>query len=213
MSGHRFGMHCLLPVLLALSLVSPAARAQGVLVLGDSISAGYGIDPARGWVQLLRQRLEKDCPGLPVKNASVSGETSDGGLLRLPGLLAQHKPDTVVIELGGNDGLRGLPPSRLASNLTAMIRLSRRAGARPVLLGMRIPPNYGQAYTARFAAVFRQVAQDTGVPFDVFLLDGVVAAHQLQNDGIHPTAAAQPTLLDNAWPAIQQALPARCRDS
>lgn len=211
MSGHRYRIHCLLPVLLALSLLAPVARAQGVLVLGDSISAGYGIDPAHGWVELLRQRLEKHCPGLPVKNASVSGETSDGGLLRLPGLLEQHKPDTVVIELGGNDGLRGLPPSRLAHNLTAMIQVSRRAGAKPVLLGMRIPPNYGQAYTERFAGVFRQVAKDTGVAFDTFLLDGVVQAKQLQSDGIHPTEAAQPRLLDNAWPSIRRALPARCR--
>lgn len=201
----------MLPVLLALSLLAPAARARGVLVMGDSISAGYGIDPAHGWVELLRQRLDKHCSGLPVKNASVSGETSDGGLVRLPKLLEQHKPDTVVIELGGNDGLRGLPPSRLARNLTAMIRLSRQAGAKPVLLGMRIPPNYGRAYTQRFAAVFHQVAKETKVPFDVFLLDGVVHARQLQSDGIHPTAAAQPTLLNNAWPAIRQALPARCQ--
>lgn len=201
------GKRLLIVIVLLLPL---AAQAQGVLVLGDSISAAYGIDAAKGWVQLLRQRLQQQCPGLVVKNASVSGETSDGGLVRLPNLLKQHKPDTVVIELGGNDGLRGLPPARLEDNLGKMIALSRRAGARPVLLGMRIPPNYGQAYTRRFAATFKNVADATKVPFDVFLLDGVVQAGQLQKDGIHPNVAAQPTLLDNAWPAIKQALPRHC---
>lgn len=197
-------------ILITLLLLPLAARAQGVLILGDSISAAYGIDEANGWVQLLRQRLETQCPGLPVKNASVSGETSDGGLVRLPDLLAQHKPDTVVIELGGNDGLRGLPPNRLAGNLSQMIALSRQAGAKPVLLGMRIPPNYGQAYTRRFAAAFEEVAATSKVPFDAFFLDGVVEAGQLQQDGIHPDVAAQPTLLSNAWAAIKPALPAYC---
>ncbi|UWN47913.1 Esterase TesA [Alcanivorax sp. ALC70] len=129
------------------------------------------------------------------------------GRVRLPALLERHQPDTVVIELGGNDGLRGLPPRRLAGNLETMIRLSREAGAEPVLLGMRIPPNYGRAYTRLFEQAFKDVATDTGVPFLPFLLDGVVEAGQLQGDGIHPTAEAQPRLLDNAWPVIETALP------
>lgn len=195
-------------LLIVFCLIVPAAvRAEGVLVLGDSISAAYGIDETEGWVQLLRQRLDTQCSALPVVNASVSGDTSDGGRVRLPGLLERHQPDTVVIELGGNDGLRGLPPRRLAGNLETMIRLSREAGAEPVLLGMRIPPNYGRAYTRLFEQAFKDVAADTGVPFLPFLLDGVVEAGQLQGDGIHPTAEAQPRLLDNAWPVIETALP------
>ncbi|MFP1684203.1 arylesterase [Alloalcanivorax sp. C16-1] len=199
-------------LLIVLCLIVPAAvRAEGVLVLGDSISAAYGIDESEGWVQLLRQRLETQCSGLPVVNASVSGDTSDGGRVRLPALLERHRPDTVVIELGGNDGLRGLPPQRLADNLGTMIRLSREAGAEPVLLGMRIPPNYGRAYTERFEQAFRDAADQGEVPLLPFLLDGVVEAGQLQDDGIHPTVAAQPTLFDNAWPVIEPALPASCR--
>ncbi|QJX01666.1 arylesterase [Alcanivorax sp. IO_7] len=195
-------------LLIVFCLIVPAAvRAEGVLVLGDSISAAYGIDETEGWVQLLRQRLDTQCSALPVVNASVSGDTSDGGRVRLPALLERHQPDTVVIELGGNDGLRGLPPRRLAGNLETMIRLSREAGAEPVLLGMRIPPNYGRAYTRLFEQAFKDVAADTGVPFLPFLLDGVVEAGQLQGDGIHPTAEAQPRLLDNAWPVIETALP------
>lgn len=192
-------------------LVTPfCARADGVLVLGDSISAAYGIEETQGWVHLLRQRLETQCSGLPVNNASVSGDTSDGGLVRLPDLLERHQPDTVVIELGGNDGLRGLPPQRLGDNLARMIELSEAAGAEPVLLGMRIPPNYGQAYTRLFEQAFKKVAGETGVPFVPFLLDGVVEAGQMQRDGIHPTAEAQPGLLKNAWPAIKPALPDHC---
>ncbi|MBL7249831.1 arylesterase [Alloalcanivorax sp. C16-2] len=195
-------------LLIVICLIVPAiVRAEGVLVLGDSISAAYGIDETQGWVQLLRQRLDKQCSGLPVVNASVSGDTSDGGRVRLPKLLERHQPDTVVIELGGNDGLRGLPPRRLADNLATMIRLSREAGAEAVLLGMRIPPNYGQGYTRLFEGAFQDVAEETGVPFLPFLLDGVVEAGQLQGDGIHPTAEAQPRLLDNAWPVIETALP------
>ena len=198
-------------LLLVICLIVPAiVRAEGVLVLGDSISAAYGIDETQGWVQLLRQRLDKQCSGLPVVNASVSGDTSDGGRVRLPKLLERHRPDTLIIELGGNDGLRGLPPSRLANNLTTMIRLGREAGAEVVLLGMRIPPNYGPAYTRLFEGAFQDVAEDTGVPFLPFLLDGVVEADQLQSDGIHPTAEAQPRLLDNAWPVIETALPDAC---
>ncbi len=199
-------------LLIVICLLLPAAvRADGVLVLGDSISAAYGIDESEGWVQLLRQRLETQCSGLPVVNASVSGDTSDGGRVRLPKLLERHQPDTVVIELGGNDGLRGLPPQRLTDNLGTMIRLSREAGADPVLLGMRIPPNYGRAYTERFEQAFRDAADQGDVPLLPFLLDGVVEAGQLQDDGIHPTVAAQPTLLVNAWPVIEPALPATCR--
>ncbi|WP_101675651.1 arylesterase [Alloalcanivorax mobilis] len=200
-------------LILVLLLVPFTARADGVLVLGDSISAAYGLEEAEGWVSLLRQRFESQCSGLPVNNASVSGETSDGGLTRLPRLLERHQPELVVIELGGNDGLRGLPPKRLAGNLSRMIELSREAGARVVLLGMRIPPNYGPAYTQLFEQAFTHTAREQDVPLVPFLLDGVVEAGQLQGDGIHPTAAAQPRLLENTWPVLKKALPDHCKGS
>jgi acyl-CoA thioesterase-1 len=202
--------HLLVLVMLLVPLI---ARAEGVLVLGDSISAAYGLAETEGWVRMLGQRLETQCSGLPVNNASVSGETSDGGVARLPRLLERYHPEVVVIELGGNDGLRGLPPGRLADNLERLIELSRQAGARPVLLGMRIPPNYGQAYTRLFEQAFQSTARDQRVPFMPFLLEGVVEAGQLQGDGIHPTAEAQATLLENAWPVIKSALPGRCQEA
>lgn len=201
--------HLLVLVMLLVPLI---ARADGVLVLGDSISAAYGLAETEGWVRMLGQRLETQCSGLPVHNASVSGETSDGGVARLPRLLERHRPEVVVIELGGNDGLRGLPPGRLADNLNHLIELSRQAGAKPVLLGMRIPPNYGQAYTRLFEQAFQNAARAQRVPFVPFLLEGVVEAGQLQGDGIHPTAEAQATLLENAWPAIKSVLP-RCQEA
>ena len=179
-------------------------------MLGDSISAAYGMDLEQGWVALLQEHLNKNQTGWVVINASISGDTTGGGLQRLPDLLQRHSPDVVVIELGGNDGLRGLPPQRLGDNLTRMIELSEAAGAEPVLLGMRIPPNYGQAYTRLFEQAFKKVAGETGVPFVPFLLDGVVEAGQMQRDGIHPTAEAHPGLLKNAWPAIKPALPDHC---
>ncbi|WP_421706071.1 arylesterase [Alloalcanivorax xenomutans] len=200
---------CLLVILLFLAPL--LGRAQGIVVLGDSISAGYGLQETEGWVHLLGQRLVSQCSAMPVINASVSGETSDGGVSRLPALLERHQPDVLVLELGGNDGLRGLPPSRLAGNLEKMVSLGQQAGARVVLLGMRIPPNYGRAYTERFEAVFKQVAENNALPWVPFFLDGVVEAGQIQGDGIHPTAEAQPTLLDNAWPVLREVLPKDCQ--
>ncbi|WP_262462057.1 arylesterase [Alloalcanivorax balearicus] len=200
---------CLLVILLFLAPL--LGRAQGIVVLGDSISAGYGLQETEGWVHLLGQRLASQCSAMPVINASVSGETSDGGVSRLPALLERHQPDVLVLELGGNDGLRGLPPSRLAGNLEKMVSLGQQAGARVVLLGMRIPPNYGRAYTERFEAVFKQVAENNELPWVPFFLDGVVEAGRIQSDGIHPTAEAQPTLLDNAWPVLRQVLPKDCQ--
>lgn len=181
------------------------AGAGEVLVLGDSISAGYGIAQRAGWVALLAEGLAKRCPGAAVHNASVSGETSIGGLRRLPELLARRNPRVVVIELGGNDGLRGLPPDRMGDNLNEMIRLARAAGAKPVLLGMKIPPNYGPVYQRRFERVFAEVAEQQQLPFAAFLLEDLDGEH-FQADGIHPTAAAQPILLRNAWPPLARAL-------
>ena len=177
--------------------------ANTLLVMGDSISAAYGIDKDAGWVALLENRLNKQCPDLTVKNASVSGETSAGGAARLPALLEEHKVRLLVIELGGNDGLRGLAPGQLRDHLGQMIAAGREEGADVVLLGIRIPPNYGEAYTALFAKAFRDVAGETGVTFVPRLLEGVAERREwMQQDGIHPTAEAQSVILENVWPAI-----------
>ncbi|MGB0213448.1 arylesterase [Algiphilus sp.] len=180
-----------------------AAAAPSVLVLGDSLSAAYGIPLEAGWVNLLRERIRsRDLPH-EVVNASVSGETSRGGRERLPALLASHEPTIVLIELGGNDGLRGLPPARLRENLAAMARMSRDAGAMPVLFEMRIPSNYGPAYTEAFTATFAAVAEAHEVPLVPFLLaDFADDEDAFLDDGIHPTAASQPRILDTVWPHL-----------
>lgn len=191
-----------------LCLAMMPASAASVLIVGDSISASYGMDIEQGWVSLLDKRLDQRVTGAhQVINASVSGETTSGGLRRLPALLRQHQPDVVVLELGGNDGLRGQPPALMERNLAAMIRLSRQSGARVVLLGMQIPPNYGKAYTNAFVAVFPRVAKAEGAAVLPFFLDGVGGVPTLmQKDGIHPNAKAQIKLLELAWPLILKAV-------
>lgn len=194
---------------LALWLLAGAAQAATILVFGDSISAAYGMETKQGWVTLLQQRLDKTAPGRHrVINGSLSGETTAGGVRRLPPLLAKHRPDLVILELGGNDGLRGLPPKAMAANLARMVQDARAGGARKVLLfAIRIPPNYGRAYTAAFEQAFVTVSEQEKVPLLPFFLanrKGDLVA--LQPDGVHPTAAAQPVLLDNAWPMIEKAL-------
>jgi len=197
---------------LALLLCVQVMCAQGalagtVLVVGDSISAAFGLDTRQGWVALLEQRLDEAGFEQSVVNASISGDTSAGGLARLPTLLAQHRPQLVIIELGGNDGLRGQPPAQLQQNLAAMIDRSRAAGAQVLLLGMQLPPNYGQRYTRAFAEVYAKLAEDKQVPLVPFFLQGVGGvAGMIQADGIHPTVAAQPRLLDNVWPLLQPLL-------
>nr|WP_287024012.1 arylesterase [Cobetia sp.] len=178
------------------------------MVVGDSISAGYGIDSSQGWVALLDERLEdslgSDAP--EVINASISGDTTEGGLNRLPALLARHDPSLVMIELGGNDGLRGLPPARMQANLASMIEAVEDADAQPVLLGIEIPPNYGPAYTDAFRQVYRDLADEYSVPLVPFILEGIATAPAseklMQQDRIHPTAKAQPQLLDTIWPTL-----------
>ena len=178
-----------------------------VLVFGDSISAAYGIRRDTGWVALLERRLREIEPDSRVVNASVSGETTQGGRTRLPQALRNHNPDLVFIELGGNDALRGYPVPRIEANLRAMIEASESAGARVVLLGMQIPPNYGPRYTRDFAAAFERAARGTQAARVPFFLDGVaLIPGMLQDDGIHPTAVAQPRLLDNAWQALVECL-------
>ena len=181
-------------------------RAQ-ILVLGDSISAGYGIQREQGWVALLAKRLANANPRADVTNASISGETTGGGLARLPDLLKRHRPQLVIVELGGNDGLRGYPVARMQANLEAIVDLCLKNNARVVLLGMEIPPNYGARYVNSFRAVFPTVARSRKVPLLPFLMRDVALDRKLmQRDGIHPTAAAQPKLLEAIWPDIKRAL-------
>ncbi len=193
---------------LAVAAYAPAA-GKSVLVLGDSISAAYGLQTAdgeRGWVQLLRQRLG---PRHRVVNASISGDTTAGGLARLPRTLAVHQPDIVIIELGGNDGLRGYPVAAIRANLLAITEAVLGTGARPVLAGMRMPPNLGPRYTGAFRDLFADVAAATGAALVPFLLEGVATDPALmQPDGIHPNAGAQPVLLDNVWSVLAPLLAA-----
>jgi acyl-CoA thioesterase-1 len=174
-----------------------------VLVFGDSLSASYGIEEEQGWVNLLSEKLRQAQSPYSVINASVSGETSTGGLSRLPAALAEFQPSVVILELGGNDGLRGLPLATLQSNLEEMVSLSQRAGAKVLLAGIQIPPNYGPRYTEPFYALFGDIAKSEQLPFVPFLIDGIPQQPELmQNDGIHPRAEAQHMILDNVWPVL-----------
>ncbi|HTK97608.1 MAG TPA: arylesterase [Pseudomonadales bacterium] len=196
----------LLAVSAALAAQTPI-EAKTILVIGDSISAGYGIQRDQGWVALLESRVAALHPPHKVVNASISGDTTGGALARLPRTLEVHKPDVVIIELGGNDALRGYPVERIENNLDAMAGLAKDAGASVVVLGMEIPPNYGARYTQAFHAIYADVAKRTGAALVPFLLDGVATDDALmQADGIHPTAAAQARLLDNVWPALKSLL-------
>ena len=180
-----------------------AAQPAVLLVVGDSISAGYGLPKGTGWVDLLAARIEAQHLPFRVVNASISGDTTAGGRARLPALLAQHKPAVVVIELGGNDGLRGGSVKAARENLDAMLGDVAKSGARAVLVGMRLPPNYGPAYTREFGAMYGELAQAHHVALVPFLFEGFGESSELfQPDRIHPTAAAQPKLLDNLWPVL-----------
>ena len=197
----------LLSTALALLLCAQTALAGTLLVVGDSISAAFGLDTRQGWVALLEERLVEQGFAYRLVNASISGDTSSGGAARLPALLAEHRPSLVIIELGGNDGLRGQPLGQLQQNLARMIDDSLASGARVLLLGMRLPPNYGVRYTTAFARVFETLAEDKQVPFVPFFLEGVGGvAGMMQADGIHPTAKAQPLMLENLWPTLQPLL-------
>jgi acyl-CoA thioesterase-1 len=200
---------------LAMSTVqSPAwagSTGSSILILGDSLSAEYGLRRGSGWVALLTQKLAASNRPAQVFNASISGDTSSGGRARLPALLQQHKPQLVVIELGANDALRGLALEQTQANLQAMCRAAKAAGARVVLVGMQLPPNYGKRYSENFAQLFAQVAKREGVGLVPFMLKGVAdiadATRLFQADGIHPLEAAHPTILANIWPELKKALP------
>ena len=177
------------------------ARARPViLIVGDSLSAEYGLPRGTGWVQLLAERLRSSGFDYTVANSSISGETTSGGRARLPALLTEQRPRIVIIALGANDGLRGLPLTAMRDNLAAMVRASRAAGAAVLLVGVRIPPNYGRDYAERFATTFGSVAKELGVPLAPFLLDGFAESlDYFQSDRIHPNEAAQARMLDNVW--------------
>jgi acyl-CoA thioesterase-1 len=181
-----------------------------ILVLGDSLSAEYGLKRGTGWVTLLEQRLRTEKIPARVVNASISGDTSSGGRSRLPALLMQHTPALLLIELGGNDALRGLPLQATADNLKAMVQMGKTSGAKVLLVGMQVPPNYGQQYTAQFAQTFLDVARSQQVAVVPFFLKGIAdvpdAMQWFQPDRIHPTEAAQPLLLNNVWPAVKKQL-------
>jgi acyl-CoA thioesterase-1 len=183
------------------------ASERNILVLGDSLSAGYGIKPAQGWVALLEQRLRDQGYGYRVVNASVSGETSGGGLQRLPRALELHQPAVVVVELGSNDGLRGLSVPLIRDNVTRIVADSKKAGAQVLLVGMMLPPNYGARYTKDFMKMYGDIATGSKVALVPFLLQSVALKPELmQADGLHPTAPAQPALLDTVWPQLKPML-------
>ena len=211
MTRRRWLAHCSLafPALAVLASMPSHAAARGkptILVVGDSLSAEYGLVRGSGWVALLEQRLARENIGADVVNASISGDTTAGGLARLPTALRERKPDLVIIELGANDALRGLPLETTRANLLAMARLAKAAGAKVVIVGMQLPPNYGRAYGDRFAALFADVARNEGAALVPFMLKGVAdipqAEAMFQPDRIHPLASAHPTILANVWPVL-----------
>jgi len=190
-------------------LCAPAAysASKTLLVLGDSISAEYGLPRETGWVSLLQKRVTDDKLAVNVVNASISGETTAGGLTRLPALLQQHKPALLIIELGGNDGLRGLSLAATQANLREMIKAADRIGARVLLLGMRVPPNYGPDYSKRFAAMYQGLARERNVKLVPFLFAGLEDTERFfQQDRIHPNQRAQPVMLDTVWPILRPLL-------
>ena len=179
-------------------------QQQTILVLGDSISAGFGIDKQQGWVALLEKVLTQEYPQYALINASISGETTSGGANRLKAILEQHQPSLVILELGGNDGLRGTPIKLITQNLTTMIRLSQAQGAQVLLLGMRIPPNYGQRYSELFADQYQRLATELNISLVPFLLTGIAGqAGMMQADGVHPTQNAQPIMMKSVWQALK----------
>lgn len=200
-----------LSLLLSSRFMVQAKPEPTLLVVGDSLSAEYGLQRGTGWVALLDKRLRDEGKPIHVVNASISGDTTSGGLSRLPALLTQHKPQVVLIELGGNDALRGLPLKTSQDNLEAMVKIAQSQGARVLLLGMQVPPNYGPQYATEFSAMYAAVAKRHKTGLVPFFLKGVADADNadtlFQSDRIHPVGAAHPTMLGNVWPALRKLLP------
>jgi acyl-CoA thioesterase-1 len=196
-------------LLLCFMLWAPGAAAaeKSILVFGDSLSAAYGIAQSRGWVALLGERLKRERPDYSVANASISGDTSAGGRARLDAALERHRPAVVIVELGGNDGLRGLPVAQMKANLGAIIERSKKSGARVLLIGMKVPPNYGPEYTSAFEGAFAELGKRHKVALLAFLLEGFAEKPDFfQPDRIHPTAEAQPLILERVWQALRPLL-------
>ena len=202
-----FARSIVLFALFLLAAVPAAAQQRNLLVWGDSLSAAFGISEEQGWVQLLSERVEREFPAYRVINGSVSGETTTGGLERLPAMLAEYRPELVILELGGNDGLRGIPVAAIRDNLAAMIRLIEADGGRVLLAGIRIPPNYGPRYTEPFHENYFSLAEEFELPLLPFLIEGIPETPELmQEDGIHPIAEAQPMILENVWAVLEPML-------
>ncbi len=197
----------LLAILCLVWLAPLPAAARTLLVVGDSLSAAYGMDVSSGWVTLLQKRLAQEKPDYQVVNASISGDTTGNGLARLPRLLDEHKPAIVIIELGGNDGLRGLSLVQLKHNITAMVAEAKARNARVLLVGVRLPPNYGKTYSGKFRRVYQEVATEQQVTLVPFILDGIATRRTLmQPDGIHANAKGQGRILENVWPHLRPLL-------
>lgn len=197
-------------LLLVLTAAAPAHAARTILVFGDSLSAGYGLPTGSGWVSLLEHRLKRDRLDYTVVNASISGETTLGGRKRIAAALAEHQPAVVIVQLGGNDGLRGNSIEETRRNLIAIVEASRKAGAKVLLVGMRIPPNYGAVYTRRFEALYAEVARQQNASLVPFMLQGFADKREwFQSDGIHPAVEAQPRILDNIYRRLRALLAPR----
>ncbi len=190
-----------------LGLLPMAAMAKSIVVLGDSISAGYGIDVNAGWVNLLQQKFKALPSDVVIHNESISGDTTAGGLARLDPLLSRHKPAWVLVELGANDGLRGLSPQEMKSNLTEIVKRSQKAGAKVMLLGMKIPPNYGKRYIDLFYNIYPQLADELNLPLVPFILEDVaLKPEMMQADGLHPNALGQPLIAEKVWGYVRPLL-------
>lgn len=188
---------------LIISLMSMTAAAKSIVVLGDSISAGYGIEVSQGWVALLQQKLDEKSAGYTIDNESISGDTTAGGLARIDRALSSHKPAVVIIELGANDGLRGLPPELIKRNLAEISRRAQQAGAQVLFLSMKIPPNYGKRYIDLFYNIYPQLATELRVPYVPFIMEDVaLSKDMMQQDGLHPNAKGQPFIADKVWPQL-----------
>jgi len=200
-------MRRLFLLVILLVLAGPLRAAPSILILGDSLSAGYGIDDTHGWAALLQQRLREQGYRHSVINASISGDTTLSGRERLAAAIARHRPAVVIVELGGNDGLRALPLTEIRANLDALIVTAQRAQAKVLLVGVQLPPNYGKRYTQGFRDLFAELAQQHDTALVPFLLEGVATKPgMMQPDGIHPTTMAQPRLLENVWTHLQPLL-------
>jgi acyl-CoA thioesterase-1 len=199
----RVILSLLLAIVVFISNVATASEQPVLLIVGDSLSAGYGMDREDSWVHLLELRLEQSGYSYRILNSSISGDTTQGGLARLPRLVERYRPEIVIIELGGNDGLRGINPDVTRQNMAAMIRLSQQAGARVLLAGIKLPPNYGAAYLQQFESIYADLAAEFDTLLVPFFMDGVVfEPGMLQADGIHPNEKGQPVLLENVWKVL-----------